>query len=93
MAKNVLDAQKRFILQDWIKKVKRSGFVDMQTVEDIRQHATTDLGFPISPVHIRTNARILDIRLPRSHKNRNTLSIGIGSFSCTCGRKYKIVTE
>ena len=88
-AKNVLDAQKRLILQDWMKKVKRSGFVNMQTVDDIRQRATADLGISISPSHIRKNAILLNIRLPRSHKN-NT-STGECLITCTCGRKFKII--
>lgn len=98
MAKNVLTAERRLQLQEWIKKVKRSGFVNVGCIEDGCRIASTDLGFPISPAHIRKNAALLDIRLPRSHRSNRDDKIEKldkkgqvrKSFMCPCGRRYSM---
>lgn len=98
MAKNVLTIEKRFQLQEYLKKAKRMGFVNMNCVEDICNTASTYFGFPISPVHIRKNALLLGIQLPRKRKNgKDNGSEGLNkqgnirkSFTCPCGRRYSM---
>ena len=88
MAKNVLTAEKRLRLQQWIKHAHKSGPMKSGTSMDYSRQATDELGFPVSPSHIRNNAHILNIHLPRSHKNHHS---GTGTtFICTCGRVHII---
>ena len=92
MAKNQFSAEKRLQFQTWLKVQSKLGFINLHGIGDICTLGTTELGFPVGPSHVRTNARILNIRLPRSHKDIhiNNVKATRKSFTCECGKRYSV---
>lgn len=92
MAKNQLNFTQRFELQNWIKKMSHAGFDGAQNIDEIIKMATTAMGYLVVKSHIRRNAALLNIRLPRSHKEHSgsTRFAVRKSFTCECGRSYSV---
>jgi len=92
VAKNQLNSAVRFMLQDWLRKHNKVGFEGCKNIIDVTRLASIELNIPTLAIsHIRTNARILNVRLPRSYKNhRVEEQDSKRSFMCTCGRKIEV---